>query len=91
MDLKEWLRPDEQGAPALRIGRNCHNLIRTLAALRYDGKGSGDAAREPHELTHAPDALRYFAAGRPRQNEQAVAEEKEPFHFAGEKGPGHVI
>lgn len=68
-DLAEWLRPvpDEQGrpTPGLRIFSSCANLIRTLPALQCDDKNPNDAAREPHELTHAPDALRYFVAGRP--------------------------
>ncbi len=68
-NLKEWLRPckDEQGemiAP-LRIFSNCLNLIRTLPSVAMDGKNPNDVAREPHELTHAPDAIRYFVAGRP--------------------------
>lgn len=67
--LSEWLRPmpDEQGVvlPRLRIFDTCANLIRTLPALQYDEKHPNDAAREPHELTHAPDAMRYFASGRP--------------------------
>ncbi len=68
-DLAEWLRPfeDEQGVrtAALRVFDCCPNLIRTLPALRYDDRNPNDTAREPHELTHAPDAIRYFAAGRP--------------------------
>lgn len=68
-NLKEWLRPckDEQGeeiAP-LRIFSNCLNLIRTLPSVAMDVKNPNDVAREPHELTHAPDAIRYFVAGRP--------------------------
>jgi hypothetical protein len=68
-NLKEWLRPceDEQGetiAP-LRIFSNCLNLIRTLPSVAMDSKNPNDVAREPHELTHAPDAIRYFVAGRP--------------------------
>lgn len=68
-NLKEWLRPcpNEQGetiAP-LRIFSNCLNLIRTLPSVAMDGKNPNDVAREPHELTHAPDAIRYFVAGRP--------------------------
>lgn len=68
-NLKEWLRPcpDEQGqtiAP-LRIFSNCLNLIRTLPHVAVDKKNPNDVAREPHELTHAPDAIRYFVAGRP--------------------------
>ncbi len=68
-DLKEWLRvaPDEQGRPtaALRIFSTCRNLRRCLPALRHDEQRPNDVAVTPHELTHGPDALRYFVAGRP--------------------------
>lgn len=68
-DLKEWLKPydDEQGIKTARLVmfENCTNLIRTLPALQYDEKNPNDVSGEPHELTHAPDALRGFIAGRP--------------------------
>lgn len=67
--LHEWLKPfgDEQGKTIahLRIFNNCANLIRTLPALQFDEKNPNDCAREPHEITHAPDAIRAFVAGRP--------------------------
>ena len=63
-DLKEWLKPykDEQNVTTARltIFENCVNLIRTLPALQFDERNPNDVAREPHELTHAPDALRGF-------------------------------
>ncbi|MFV0352206.1 MAG: phage terminase large subunit, partial [Oscillospiraceae bacterium] len=69
LNLKEALRvqPDEHGKPAagLRVFENCVNLIRTLPALQYNPDNPCDIADRPHELTHAPDALRYFFAGRP--------------------------
>ena len=68
MDLHEWLRPYDtpQGkAAGLRVFETCANLIRTLPQLQCDPHRPNDTAAEPHELTHAPDALRYFAAGRP--------------------------
>ena len=62
--IHEWLKvfKDEQGQPnsKLKIFSNCVNLIRTLPALQHDEKNPNDVATEPHELTHAPDALRYF-------------------------------
>ena len=68
-DLKEWLRPtvDETGRPSasLRIFSSCTNLIRCLPALVHDERNPNDCAKEPHEVTHGPDALRYFCAGRP--------------------------
>ena len=68
MDLREWLRPYRENGgmtAGLRVFRGCVNLIRCLPQLQFDRRRPNDAATEPHELTHAPDALRYFAAGRP--------------------------
>ena len=62
--VHEWLKPytDEQGQlnSKLKIFSNCVNLIRTLPAVQHDEKNPNDVAGEPHELTHAPDAIRYF-------------------------------
>lgn len=68
-NLQDWLRIQEDGegrkTAKLRIFSCCENLIRTLAAIPRDSKIPGDCAREPHELTHAPDALRYLFVLRP--------------------------
>lgn len=73
LNVKEWLKPyetrDEQtGEPKitarLKIFDNCTNLIRCIPLLLRDEKDPNDVAREPHELTHAPDALRYFCSMR---------------------------
>ena len=45
--------------PVLKF-RNCRNLIRCLPLLQYDARRPSDAANEPHEITHGPDALRGF-------------------------------
>lgn len=45
----------------LKIFSTCSNLIRTLSQICVDEKRPGDCKKEPHELTHAPDALRYYA------------------------------
>lgn len=78
-NLHEWLKPyeDEQGRRTahLKIFENCINLVRTLPALQFDEKNPNDCAKEPHELTHAPDALRYFVAGRPMPTRVEIKEE----------------
>ncbi len=70
LDLKEWLMPYEidKGIKTarLKIFKNCKNLIRTMCALQCDSANPSDCAKTPHELTHAPDALRYFVASNPR-------------------------
>ena len=58
--MREWLAPAEDGKPRLQIFASCRNLIRTLPALQFDPRRPEDTARQPHELTHAPDALRGF-------------------------------
>lgn len=64
--LHELLQPrkDTDGAvrPRLTIFDTCHNLIRTLPALQHDKRNPSDTANTPHELTHAPDALRGYTA-----------------------------
>ena len=66
--LKEWLKvtkePDGTRRTFLHITRRCANLLRCLPLLLYDKNRPGDAATVPHEITHAPDALRYFAVSR---------------------------
>ena len=65
LQVKELMKiitlPDGTRTAKLKIFRNCPNLIRTLPQLLIDEKNYNDCAKEPHELTHAPDALRYFA------------------------------
>lgn len=62
--LKEWLKTDERGRAMMQIDVKCKNILRTLPLLMHDERRQGDAATEPHEITHAPDALRYFASFR---------------------------
>lgn len=69
MQIAEYLRiyTDAEGrrTARLKIFANCVNLTRTLSAIARDKRNPNDCAREPHELTHAPDALRYLIMGRP--------------------------
>jgi phage terminase large subunit len=68
-NLKEWLKPysDEQEiiTASMVMTNNCENLIRCLSQIQKDEKDANDVATQPHELTHAPDSIRYFVAGRP--------------------------
>lgn len=71
---KEWLKPfiDEQGIKVakLRIHESCVNLIRCLPMLQYDERRPNDVSTMPHEITHAPDALRGFCVYRSRFNKE---------------------
>lgn len=71
---KEWMHPfkDELGQTIakIRIHKSCVNLIRCLPALQYDQNRPSDAATTPHDITHAPDALRGFCVYRSRANKE---------------------
>ena len=67
--LREWLTPvlceDGSEQPKLKIFSSCENLIESMKSLETSKRDPDDAAGEPHEYTHGPDALRYFVASRP--------------------------
>lgn len=60
-----WLAVKElltvkNGESRLKIFSNCSRLIECLPALQRDKKRPTDCMTEPHDITHLPDALRYF-------------------------------
>ena len=58
--VKELLADRGEG-PGLSIFSTATELIRCLPALLIDKNRPTDCSTEPHEITHAPDALRGFA------------------------------
>lgn len=59
--IKELLATNAEGQCRLHIFNNCSTLISHLPELLRDPKHPTDTLNEPHEITHSPDALRYFA------------------------------
>lgn len=89
LDVKEWLRPfdavHEQTGQPYRTARlrllegAAPNLWRCLRAIQKDERRPVDCATEPHELTHLPDSLRAFCAGRPCAPRVPARVEPKPF------------
>ena len=61
--LRELLDSPE-GKPRLKIFRGCTELISSMESLLCDDSKPEDASGEPHEVTHAPEALRYAVMSR---------------------------
>ena len=57
--IREYLVSHSGDCPTLAFFEGCTNIIRTLPRLTFDANAVEDAAVTPHEITHAPDALRY--------------------------------
>lgn len=83
--LKDWMRIREDGKPRIIIFDTCTHLIRTLPLVQHDPKNPDDVAKEPHEITHMPDALRYFVAGQVQASRPPTdAEEDTPLGYEQE-------
>lgn len=89
LNIKEYLKiySDEQQilTTKLKFFKNCANMIRCIPKLMHDEKYYNDVAKDPHELTHAPDALRYFIASQPGAN--APVTKPEIYNFLSERKP----
>ncbi|MBR2901167.1 MAG: phage terminase large subunit [Clostridia bacterium] len=75
--VREYLKAGSSygGEPKILISRKCVNLLRCIPLLRFDERIREDAASTPHEITHAPEALRYALMSRqpktpPKQNKR---------------------
>ncbi len=92
LSVKELLRDTGAGA-RLGIFNTADELIRCLPALLTDRIRPTDCSTEPHEITHAPDALRGFAIFYTNPNEEKAtavrrvwsADMWEDFALAGEE------
>lgn len=79
--MKEFLKIREDGVPGLVVFDTCPRLIRDISALQHDEKNPSDVAKEPHEYTHSPDAIRYLCVFR------AMGAEPEPEQPDEDEGP----
>ena len=73
--VKELLFNTGEGAK-LKIFSTCRELIKCLPALITDPMRPTDCKNEPHEFTHAPDALRGFAVFHTRPSETKASSPK---------------
>ena len=105
----EWLLPREakneqtgtvvlESDLTIQTGSTPH-LWRCMMAIQKDKHNPKDAAKQPHELTHAPDAIRYFCASRTRPSKEPInkrddfglSSRKPTTVFGGEPGKGYLV
>ena len=75
LQVKEFLKDSPDGKPGLIFFRNCKGIIEDIQAIQADEKNPNDCAKEPHDITHSNDAIRYFCVSRSLPGE--YREEKE--------------
>jgi phage terminase large subunit len=76
--VKEYLRADG-GKPRMRFFSTCRPILRTLPLLQHDERNTCDVATEPHDITHSPDALRYWCSRRQLSPERPLPADCNPF------------
>lgn len=81
--VKEMLQINPvTGKPRLMINKNCTELIRCIKLIQHDEKNVNDCAKEPHDITHFPDALRYLCTSYTMAPDPLqVARREMPFDF----------
>lgn len=60
--MKEMLKLDKNNVPRLRFFSNCKYAIRNIPSVQRSDRDPNDIAKIPHDITHAPDAIRYFCS-----------------------------
>ncbi len=86
--IKEMLKANANGDVKLHIFSNCTQLIKCITSIQVDEKNPNDCATQPHDITHLPDALRYFAIMHYRPNPKK--ETKLPDFFSEEKPKNRI-
>lgn len=75
--MKELFKVQANGKPNLIIFEDCENLIDCIKCLQHDRTDPNDVSKNPHEITHGPDALRYFAQTYVLPGEREMVEPEE--------------
>jgi len=76
--VREYLAAKKGEKPVIGFFASCPNIIRTLPRLTFDKNAVEDAAVTPHEITHAPDALRYGLMSLGKNMFLGMSENKKP-------------
>lgn len=77
MALKEALKPmkSPEDRPGLLFCESCKNIFDNISMIQHSDKDPNDCSTEPHDITHAPDALRYYAVTRLMKAELPAVDE----------------
>lgn len=89
MQIKEMLRKRQDGKPMLYIFDTCPGLISDLRDIQSDEKNPNDCAKDPHDITHSVDALRYYCISRTLPTE--IEEPVEVYEEDGVEDYDHVM
>ena len=77
-EIEDEQTGEKKKTAKLKFFNTCLNILRTLPVIQHDEKNPNDVAKEPHEYTHAPDALRGFCIERTKAT-KIMSEDEERY------------
>ena len=77
-EIEDEQTGEKKKTAKLKFFNTCLNILRTLPVIQHDEKNPNDVAKEPHEFTHAPDALRGFCIERTKAT-KIMSEDEERY------------
>jgi len=99
LQVKEFLMDRSDGKPGLLIFSGCKGLISDIQSIQADDNNPNDCAKQPHDITHSPDMLRYFCISRslpgalpkePEHRDEFDADDYEETMTGGEVTVGYI-
>jgi phage terminase large subunit len=74
LQIKEMLADLPDGKPGLMFFPNCKRVIGDLQSIQADENNPSDCAKNPHDITHTVDGIRYYCISRVLASEAAVSQ-----------------
>lgn len=90
MHIKELMTKQRDGRQGLMVFSSCRELIADLQAILADETNPSDCAKQPHDITHTVDALRYFCVSRILPTPNHSEHDREPNGYNGYMTGGEV-
>ena len=78
MLIKDALAIWPDGKPGLIFFKTCKGIIGDIQDIQADDNNPNDCAKEPHEITHTVDAIRYYCISRVVKPEAVNTETEYP-------------
>lgn len=85
MLIKDALKIGEDGKPGIMFFEGCRFICDDLRDIQADDDNPSDCAKEPHDVTHTVDSVRYFVISRKLIAESGEPEKRAPHDEDGEE------
>jgi phage terminase large subunit len=99
MLIKDALALRKDGKPGIIFFNTCESIINDIRDIQADDNNPDDCAKEPHDITHTVDSIRYYCVSRhmpaelpevPDYNDEETEEEYSDFMTGGEMDAGYI-